>query len=136
MTETVCASREDPRIVRAGASVAKQETIKPTPALLEYVDLGSGETNGTITPDNIGTINGHRLKFDPTEPAEGIFFIADDNSETKATAIQKNKPGQLVFLVPTLASGTYHLEVRAIFGKETQPRTGRLEEELTVAGGP
>jgi hypothetical protein len=85
-----------------------------------------------MTPGNIGTINGHRLKFNPAEAAEGIFLIAAGGSETKAAAIQKNKPGQLVFLVPTLAEDTYHLEVRAIFGKETQPRTGRLEEELTV----
>ena len=125
------------KTVRDGATVTRQETIKPIPALLEYVDLGSGETNGAITSDSIGTINGHRLKFNPAEANEGIYFIDDGGSETKVTSIQKNKPGQLVFLVPTLADGTYYLEVRAIFGKETQPRIGRLEEELTIGpSGP
>ena len=42
------------RRIREGATVTKTETIKPAPALLEYVDLGSGQTNGNITAGNIG----------------------------------------------------------------------------------
>ena len=47
--------------------------------------------------------------------------------------VQKNKPAQVVFLVPaTLVAGTYDLEVRARVGGGTELRTGRLETVLTV----
>lgn len=120
--------------VRDKAQVVKEETIKPTPAPLEFVDLGSGETNGQLTPGNIGTVNGHRLKYDPTQADEGIYLIAvSDGSETKVTAVQKNKPSQLVFLVPSgLAAGTYLLEVRARMAGAAELRTGQLDAPLDV----
>ena len=71
----------------------KQQTILPMPALLQFVDLGSGTNNTSITPNNIGTINGHRLKYDPADPTEGIFFVDSLGAATKVTAVQKNKPG-------------------------------------------
>lgn len=49
--------------------------------------------------------------------------------------VQKNKPSQLVFLVPNLVDGTYHLEVRARRASGTSARElriGRLEATLTV----
>ncbi len=123
------------RTVREGATVTKTETIKPAPALLEYVDLGSGETNGTITSGNIGTINGHRLKFNPDQDDEGIYFVnVDTGADVKLTTIQKNKPGQLVFLVPTVPGGQYYLEVRARLKDSAEIRTGRLDEVLEPAG--
>jgi len=122
------------KTVREGATVTKVETIKPAPALLEYVDLGSGETNGRITSGNIGTINGHRLKFNPEQDDEGVYFVnVDTAAEVKLTAIQKNKPGQLVFLTPTVPSGQYYLEVRTRFREPAELRTGRLDEMLQSA---
>ena len=122
------------RTVREGATVTKTETIKPAPALLEYVDLGSGETNGSITSGNIGTINGHRLKFDPDQNDNGIYFVNIDNAaEVKVTTIQKNKPGQLVFLAPSMPTGQYYLEVRTRFRDSAELRTGRLDEILEFA---
>jgi len=122
------------KTVREGATVAKAETIKPAPALLEYADLGSGETNGTITSENIGTINGHRLKFNPDQDDEGIYFVnVDTAAEVKVTAMQKNKPGQLVFLVPSVPGGEYYLEVSTRFRDSAELRTGRLDEILESA---
>jgi len=119
------------KAIRDNASVTKVETIKPIPALNEYVDLATGETNSTITAGNIGTINGHRLKFDATQPDEGVFIIDTAGPSNHAVAIQKNKPGQLVFLVPVLGPGTsFYLEVRARFG--TELRVGRLDATLTI----
>lgn len=125
------------RAVREGAIVTKAETIKPAPALLEYVDLGSGETNGRITSGNISTINGHRLKFHPDQDDNGIYFVnIDTAAEVKVTAIQKNKPGQLVFLAPSVPNGQYYLEVRIRFRDSAELRTGRLNEILEFAGTP
>ena len=75
------------------------------------------------------------MKFDPAESDEGLYFVADAGGDTKAPTVQKNKPSQLVFLVPTLVAGTYHLEVRARMGSGTSARElriGRLDSTLTV----
>jgi len=120
--------------VKAPPSPRLKPSNRP-PALLEYVDLGSGETNGTITSGNIGTINGHRLKFNPDQADEGIYFVnVDTGADLKLTIIQKNKPGQLVFLVPTVPGGQYYLEVRTRFRDSAEIRTGRLDEVLEPAG--
>nr|VFJ53974.1 MAG: DNA-binding domain-containing protein [Candidatus Kentron sp. DK] len=124
--------------VRESAHVTKEETIKPTPAPLEYQDIGSGDTDGALTPGNIGTLNGHRLKFDPAKADEGIFLLpvkatADSPKETRITVVQKNKPSQLVFLVPAdLAKGGYQLEVRARVQGSTELRLGRLDATLSA----
>lgn len=119
--------------VRDNASVSKEETVKPAPAPLEYVDLATGEINGAVTAGTIGTINGHRLKFDTAQADEGIYFVAATGPPiaTKVSAVQKNKPGQVVFLVPALApAATYYLEVRARFGSDL--RIGRLDAILST----
>ncbi len=121
--------------VRVGATVEKVEAVKPSPNPIEYRDIGSDTTNDTVMVGNIGQLSGSRLKFDPAEADEGLYFVADAGGDTKVVTIQKNKPAQLVFLVPTLAAGTYHLEVRARMGSGTSARElriGRLDAALTV----
>jgi hypothetical protein len=115
---------------REKAAVVKAETILPAPSLLNFIDQASGLTDGQVTPGNIGTINGHRLKFDPLAPDEGIYFIdSTGGTEYKVTLLQKNKPSQLVFLVPAIpASLQLFLEVRVHYG--TELRTGRLDALL------
>jgi hypothetical protein len=45
--------------------------------------------------------------------------------------VGKNKPGGLIFMIPTLPAGEYTIEVRAAFGDEI--RSGALDATLTVA---
>ncbi|MCK4341067.1 MAG: DUF4469 domain-containing protein [Phycisphaerae bacterium] len=113
----------------------KVEAVKPSPNPIEYRDIGTDTTNDTVTVGNIGQLSGSRLKFDPAEADEGLYFVADAGGETKVPTVQKNKPSQLVFLVPNLVAGTYHLEVRARMGSGTSARElriGRLDSTLTV----
>jgi hypothetical protein len=126
------------KAVRERAKLHKNETIKPAPAPLEYVDLGSGEVNGVITPGNIGTVNGRRLRYNPDAPDEGVFFIpTSGDPETRITAFERNKPGQLVFLVPgALPGGSYYLEIRARMTNSTELRAGRLDGLLHVSMAP
>ena len=59
--------------------------------------------------------------------------MATAGGETKVTVVQKNKPSQLVFIVPaTLIAGTYNIEARARVSGGTQLRVGRLDPVLTV----
>jgi hypothetical protein len=110
----------------------KGASPQPDPEYLD--DLGSGTRNDLITSGNIAQLRGSRLKFDPEDPAQGVFLIAADASETRMTTVARNKPGQIDFLVPTLAAGDYKLEVRAIIlnGKELKkgalPATLRLND--------
>ncbi len=121
------------RTIRERGTVVKGEAVTLTPNPRTYVDLNSGERDSVLTPGGMGQIIGHRLKFDPTDPAQGIFFIAEDGTETRVTVVGRNKPGELMFLVPEgLAAGEYTLEVRAILKGGTKIRSGRLDEVLTV----
>ena len=121
------------RTIRDKATVEKVSPTRPAPNPVEFVDLASGTSNTAISPGNIGTINGHRLKYNPGAPDEGIYFLpVAGGSEVRAEFIQKNKPSQLIFLNPDGLSGEYHLEVRAHMQGGAQLRTGRLDATLSV----
>lgn len=124
-------------VVRSAATVLKVEALKPAPNPIEYRDVASDTTNDTVTPGNIGQLTGSRLKYDPSAADEGVYFVATtDGAETKVTTMQKNKPAQVVFMVPaSLRAGTYHVEVRARMGHGTSTRDlrmGRLDAVLNV----
>jgi len=99
-----------------------------------YDDLGSGTQNSTITPANIGCIQGKRLTFDGAALDEGIFFVnTADSAETKVTTIQRNKPTETVFLVPAgLAAGNYSLALRYRESKE-KLQQAECDEVLVVS---
>jgi hypothetical protein len=74
---------------------------------LEYIDINTGERNSVLTPGGMGQVAGHRLKFGPADPEQGVFFMAPDGSSSaRVSLVGKNMPGELMFLVPdTLAAG-------------------------------
>lgn len=115
------------------AQPVKQEPVKPEPNPLEYIDLNSDARDSVLTPGGMGQVMGHRLKFDPEDDAQGIFFVADDGTETKATVVGRNKPADLMFMVPgDLDAGEYTLEVRAAVYGSDDVRVGALDDPLTV----
>lgn len=120
--------------IRRDASVSKEETLKPAPNPVEFRDAATATSNGPVTKGNIGTLSGSRLKIDPTNLDEGVFFLATSGGvETKVATISNNKPGQLVFLIPaTLASGEYNVQVRARLFGSAEIRSGTLDSTLSV----
>nr|VFJ66723.1 MAG: protein of unknown function (DUF4469) with IG-like fold [Candidatus Kentron sp. DK] len=82
------------------------------------------------------SFDGYRLKFDPAKADEGIFLVPAETGggkEARITQVQKNKPGQLIFLnPPNVKKGDYHLEVRARMRDSGEIRIGRLDAILTV----
>lgn len=101
---------------KALTTVKTEKGTAPTdtnPYIVEVIDVNSGAKNETITKGGIVQLAGTRLKFNPADETQGIFLIAEDGTETRATVIAENKPKRLMFLVPPdLATGTYILEVR------------------------
>jgi hypothetical protein len=80
----------------------------------------------------MGRLHGHRLKFDPDDPTQGIFFVHSDHSETPVEVVGENLPAKLIFTVPALPAGDYRLTVRATVNGTTEVRSGTLDETLTV----
>jgi hypothetical protein len=115
------------------AQVEKYLGTKAVPRPLCYVDAYSGEQNGTLTPGELGRLIGKDLRFDPADPEQGIFFLDEAGGETRVASVGLNTPSQLVFAVPALPAGSYRLEVRVLYEGEDKPRSGELEEALTVS---
>ena len=124
------------KAIRENGVVQKSTVEVPKPIPQEYVDAFSGDINSTLTPGNIGTINGEKLKFDDTQGDQGIWFVDSMETATKVQTVETNKPGKLTYLVPALSDGEYHVEVRSKFSKDGPVRTGRLEEALLVGPLP
>jgi len=130
---TVNPGRRYRKTIRERAQTSKREARKPAPNLVVYVDINSGERDSLLTPGGMGQIIGHRLKFDPADPVQGIFFMAQDGSETRVTTVGKNMPGELMFLIPSdLTAGDYTLQVRATIYGSQDVRSGTLNATLTV----
>lgn len=128
----VSAGADIRRAVQEKAQLAQQEANKPQPRPEAFFDPISGERNSRVNPGRVGQVTGHRLKFDETDPAQGVFFIAADGSASRAEVLVMNTPRKLIFEAPAeLAAGEYILEIRSTMGNGTV-RSGRLVDVLTV----
>jgi hypothetical protein len=122
------------------ARAKKKKAIRPNPIPECYRNLADSEVDGILTPGRMAQVTGHRLKFDPDDPEQGLFLIPARNGDQitppgpaiRITDIARNKGRELIFMVPAhLPVGAYVLEVRALFGQHSL-RSGRLEEKLIV----
>ncbi len=117
----------------AKAEVLKLETLDVKPNPNEYIDVNSGIHDSTLTSGGMGELLGYRLVFDPADPLQGIFFRAQDNTETRVQVVGRNMPKDLLFTVPALPAGTYTVLVRAVLNDTPEVREGVLKPQLTVA---
>jgi hypothetical protein len=118
--------------VESRAHLEKQESTLPHPRLLEYNNLNNGDGDGVLTPGGMARLSGHRLKFDPADPEQGLLLMAADRTTTRVEVIGRNTPNELIFMTPPgLAPGQYTLMVRARFGQNSV-RIGLFEDMLTV----
>ena len=105
---------------------------KPLPTLLTFKDVSSASSNDTLTSGGVGELLGSRLKINTDDADEGIYFIAEDGTETKVTTFIRNKPSELIFMIPAnLNAGNYQAVVRAKLGSKTL-KEGVLTHELVV----
>ncbi len=131
---TVSAGNQYRNAIPDKGQTIQEEAHLPMPNPEEYNNLNTGERNGVLTPGGMGQVVGYRLKCNPDDVSQGIFFVASDGSVTKVDVAGHNKPRELMFLIPaSLAVGDYTLEVRAAVPGSTQVRIGTLPATLTVS---
>ena len=116
----------------------KTEAADTNPYITEVSDIVSAKVNEVLTAGGIVQLVGARLKFDPKDTAQGIFFVPETGAEVKAAVIAENKPARLMAIIPAdLAAGSYYIEVRTkIIGSSQKSKTlkaGRFYKALTRA---
>jgi hypothetical protein len=118
----------------SAATVEKVLQPQTAPALVQFLDVNTKNTNSIVTPNGIGQIVGEELKFNPANVAEGIFFVTTAGVATKVSVIANRTEGKLMFSIPALTPGNYTLEVRKGYGT-TNPivRSGTLQDNLVVS---
>lgn len=97
----------------------------------KLMDIGSDSLNDQLTPGGMACLKGKHLSFNAADEEEGVYFISDKNIAIKVGQVARNKPSEVVFLVPpTLKPGAYALELRNRSYKEIN--VARLKHTLTV----
>lgn len=108
----------------------RQESRRQNPNLQHFTDVASG-AHDSFTPGGMGRLVGSRLKFDPAAEDEGLFLV-DAAGEAHRLLVGYNTPRLLLFSLPHLPPGVYHLEVRARVVNASTVRVVRLTQPLSV----
>lgn len=129
--------------VTPGVRLAKaQRDLRPQktrigdvgPILDRFTDAASTEVDGLVSPGGAATVVGANLKIREDLEGSGIYFVKDTGEAIPAPNLIRNKPAEVIFMIPPLAAGDYALEVRTAPGNTNSLRTGRLDATLTVVG--
>ncbi len=121
------------RQIESQIQVERVSASRPTPEPEDFEDVASETRNSQITPGGLAKLTGSRLKYEPNDAQQGVFFIDAAGAETRVTMIARNKPSELNFQIPaTLAAGAYTVEVRVVLPRTTDLRTGQLPQALQV----
>ncbi len=107
---------------------------KVSPIIDRITDVALNSNNDQLSAGGLATIRGSYLKYEPSDPLQGIFFISADNIAVRVEVISQNKPGELHFLVPPLAAGEYRVEVRTIIKGHKEISSGGLGVVITIVG--
>jgi len=116
--------------LRKRGQLRRQESRRPSPNPQRFSDVSSG-AHDSFTPGGMGRLVGANLKFDPSAEDEGLFLI-DAADQAHRLLVGHNTPTLLIFALPDLPPGVYHLEVRARLKHATALRTARLSRPLSV----
>ena len=125
---------------KAGADLVR-ERVEPDPKLPNIAEarriLPGGVPDGQpgrYLPGEPIRLYGARLDYDPTRPDEGLFLVAAGGIETRVELVAINTPKQVLFIMPTDATGLYHIHVRRRHLRPDGPLLeGRLGEPIVLA---
>jgi hypothetical protein len=137
-----------PDVAAAAKEAHTQKVPGPNaaPLILHVYDQASGTTDEKITVGGNVRITGKRLKVVGTDPTVGILIERKGGTYMTVDINQVivNRPGELVFRVPELISGSYIIRIRTQYGSGRllkMPHTGLSDKYLiavipsSAAGG-
>jgi hypothetical protein len=91
----------------------RRERPDQTSPVVRSLTSASTKAEGETRPGDIIQVRGLRLKFDPAQEAEGLFFVDAANVQKRAVLYPRVQPGELIAAVPPdLAAGTYTVVLR------------------------
>jgi hypothetical protein len=99
------------REVEEEVKVTKVNTASPQPQILEVKDSVTGSIDQLLTSGGVVEITGVHIKITGKDPACGLYFVAEDDTETKAETFVQNLPSTLIAIVPALEAGNYRVKV-------------------------
>lgn len=101
--------------------VREQKVDLSAPRILAVVAAGA-EDSLSILPSGMLQVRGFRLRFDPKDQAQGVFFVGESGTEERSPFYPMIMPGSVLAAVPaTLAAGSYTLVLRAaVNGKDVR----------------
>jgi hypothetical protein len=113
--------------ILAELEIVREERLDRSSPNLRTAQSAGEEYPGTIRPGGIVQLKGFRLRFDPAQAGQGVFFLDSGGAETRSAFYPMVQPGTVLASVPeTLSSGTYAVILRAaVNGKDV--RESRLE---------
>ncbi|MDM8159287.1 DNA-binding domain-containing protein [Labilibaculum sp. K2S] len=130
------------------SSTALREELKKTqvdivgtattePVIGKVIDSLTKAEDSTITPGNVISIQGNRLKIAGDDAIVGVYLInQNDDSRHKCAQIITNEPKQLLVMLPALEVGNYALEIVTQFSANSlllkEPREIQFEQILIV----
>ncbi|MGG8496850.1 DNA-binding domain-containing protein [Tenacibaculum sp. TC6] len=103
------------KLINEAKSTIPLQRIAPpitTTVINNCKDLVSNTSNTTLTPNGLFELNGIRLKVDGDKDEVGVYFVAEDATETKVVYIAQNGYKKIIGQIPTLAAGTYKVRIK------------------------
>jgi hypothetical protein len=93
------------REVEKEVKLSKVNVPSPQPQILEVKDSVSGQVDEVLTAGGAVEINGIHIKLAGNKETVGLWFVAEDGTETQAVTIITNMPMQVIALIPSLTVG-------------------------------
>lgn len=97
----------------------KIEADKNAPVITQVYDVASDRKDEILTVGQPVKVIGQRLKLDPTDPQQGVFFVSGNSKETRGEVYSDNLPKKLTVTVPAkLGTGNYTIKVRTFINSK------------------
>lgn len=108
-----------------------EKVVKPSraPIITGFQDVATGQVDQYIA-GSIVTLSGEGLKFNTESTDEGVFFIAEDGSEVRATVYSRTGETKIDCLAPVGLTGVQTVELRTTYTSE-RLRSGTYSSSVT-----
>lgn len=127
--------RPDPALLaslREHTRIVMRDNPGPLRPVIQSVMNADDSSQGAkAKPGHIMMLRGTRLGFDETDDSQGVFFVAEDGSATRASVYSRTGSTHIDCKLPELPAASYTVEVRARSGGG-DTLTGTASDPLPV----